>query len=887
VQDEMRSSIELPKVYDPRQIEEKWSQEWANSHYFHAEVEKGKEAFCIVIPPPNVTGFLHLGHALDNALQDILIRWKRMSGYSTTWIPGTDHAGIATQVKVESRLAEEGLTRYDLGYEGFLERVWAWKDEYEERITNQLKRIGASCDWARQRFTMDEEYSKAVREVFVTLYENGLIYQGDYIINWCPRCKTALSDIEVEHEDTEGRLYYIKYSLKGEEGHVVVATTRPETMLGDTAVAVHPKDARYKALVGKELILPIMERTIPIIADDFVQPEFGTGAVKVTPAHDPNDFAMGERHDLSRIRVIGEDGRMTKEAGKYEGYDRYECRKALVEELEATGFLLKIQEHQHAVGHCQRCDNVIEPLLSRQWFVKMRPLAEPALKVVKEGKIEFVPERFSKVYINWLENVHDWCISRQLWWGHRIPVWYCQDCKSTIVSKTDPTECTECGSKDLKQDPDVLDTWFSSSLWPFATLGWPEKTPELETFYPTSVLVTGYDIIFFWVARMVFMGMEFMEEIPFKYVFIHGLIRDSQGRKMSKSLGNSVDPLDMVEEYGADALRFTLITGNAPGNDMRFQREKIEGNRNFANKIWNASRFVFMNLEDSQPVNDEKELVSLNLSLVDKWILSRYNNAVQEVTRLLGEFEIGEAARVLYDFIWSEFCDWYIEMSKPLLQDEDARGVTQNVLSYVLAGTLKLLHPFMPFITEEIWQYLPGTEGTITLATWPKYTEVFHDTGSEEKVTIIMEVIKSIRNLRAEMNISPGKRIRVLLHTDETRGSLLEAEGIYIKRLAGVEDLVIYRGERERPQKAVAAIAAGVEVYLPLEGLVDIDKEISRLKSELSATEREIKRLEGKLSNQGFLQKAPSEIVEGERRKLSANIDKREKLAERLASLER
>ncbi len=879
--------INLPKTYEPREIQEKWSKKWAEANYFHAKVEKDKEPFCIVIPPPNVTGFLHLGHALDNALQDILIRWKRMQGYNVTWIPGTDHAGIATQVKVEERLAKEGLSRYDLGYEGFLERVWAWKDEYETRITTQLKRLGASCDWPRQRFTMDEGCSKAVREVFVSLYEKGLIYQDDYIINWCPRCRTALSDIEVEHQDTAGKLYHVKYPFKGKDGYLVVATTRPETMLGDTAVAVHPDDDRYKDLIGQEVILPIMERAIPVIADDYVDPQFGTGAVKITPAHDPNDFLMGVRHNLPTIDVIGEDGKMTSKAGKYGGYDRYQCRRDLVSELEEEGYLLKVEEHQHAVGHCQRCDDVVEPLVSRQWFVKMKPLAEPALQVVRDGRIQFVPERFSKIYINWLENVHDWCISRQLWWGHRIPVWYCEDCGYKNVSRVDPTECQECGSERLKQDPDVLDTWFSSALWPFSTLGWPEKTPELEHFYPTSVLVTGYDIIFFWVARMVFMSMEFMKEIPFKYVFIHGLIRDSEGRKMSKSLGNAVDPLEMVEEYGADALRLTLVTGNAPGNDMRFYREKVEGNRNFANKIWNASRFVLMNLGDLQPNVAGTDIANLDLTQVDKWILSRYNSSVKEVTELLGQFEIGEAVRVLYDFIWSEFCDWYIELVKPRLQGEDDRIVAQTVLIYVLEGILKLLHPFMPFITEEIWQYLPGEGETLALAKWPEFCEELEDRSAEKNMVILMETITAIRVLRAEMNLPPSKKINIILYSDNESEELLKAGEDYIRRLARVEMLTIADGGAEKPEKAISAIAAGIEVYLPLEGLVDFDKEIARLKEELKVVEKETARFEKKLSNKGFLTKAPAEIVQGEREKLSANNEKRIKLVERLAILQR
>ncbi len=698
----------LGKVYDPHATEERWYRYWLDGGFFHAEVDKNKEPFCIVIPPPNVTGQLHLGHALDNTLQDILIRWQRMSGKNAVWIPGTDHAGIATQIKVEEELAREGKTRYDIGREGFLERVWQWKEHYGNRIIDQLKDLGASCDWERQRFTMDDGCSRAVREVFVRLYEKGLIYQGYYIINWCPRCQTALSDIEVEHQDQAGKLWQIRYPLTDGSGELVVATTRPETMLGDTAVAVHPEDPRYSELVGKELELPLVGRRIPIIADEYVDPSFGTGAVKVTPAHDPNDFAMGERHELQQIVVIDTEGKMNEHAGPYLGLDRFECREKLVADLDAAGFLVGIEEHQHAVGSCSRCNTTVEPYLSKQWFVKMKPLAEPAIEAVREGRVEFIPSRFSKLYLSWVENVRDWCISRQLWWGHRIPVWYCQDCHEVIVTREDPTQCTACGSQNLEQDPDVLDTWFSSALWPFSTLGWPQETPELAHFYPTSVLVTGFDIIYFWVARMVFMGLEFMGEVPFHKVYIHGLLRDGQGRKMSKSLGNGIDPSEVIAQYGADTLRFSLVTGTAPGNDMRFYSEKIEGARNFANKIWNAARFALMNLEDFQPQSDEWE--HLPLELADRWIRSRYRKALTELEGWLERFELGEAARVLHDFIWNELCDWYLELAKPRLygrQGEEPRRSAQYVLWYVLKGTLELLHPYMPFITEEIWQQLP------------------------------------------------------------------------------------------------------------------------------------------------------------------------------------
>ena len=695
----------IPKVYDPGAVEEKWYRFWEENQLFHAEVNPDKQPYSIVIPPPNVTGQLHMGHALDNALQDILIRWRRMQGYNTLWMPGTDHAGIATQIKVEENLAKEGLSRYDLGREAFIERVWQWKQQYGSRILNQLKRLGASCDWQRERFTMDEGCSQAVREVFVSLYEKGLIYQGNRITNWCPRCNTALSDIEVEHEDRPGHLYHVRYPVEGEAGrYVTVATTRPETILGDSGVAVHPDDERYSDVVGKKLILPLLGRKLPVVADSYVDPAFGTGAVKVTPAHDPNDFEMGLRHNLPQIVVINLDGTMSADCGKYAGMDRYQCRKALVADLEAAGYLVKIDDHNHAVGQCQRCTTVVEPLISRQWFVKMAPLAKPAIEAVESGRISFVPERFTKIYTNWLENIRDWCISRQIWWGHRIPAWYCQACGEVTVSRDTVDACPKCGGA-VEQDPDVLDTWFSSALWPFSTMGWPQQTAELRQFYPTSVLVTGYDIIFFWVARMIFMGLEFQQEIPFRHVFIHGLVRDSQGRKMSKSLGNGIDPLEVIEQYGADTLRFTLVTGNTPGNDMRFYWERVESSRNFANKIWNASRFVLMNLDGFDP-----QAAPGPLTLADRWILSRYATTVAAVTDNLDKFELGEAARAIYEFIWSEFCDWYIELAKSRLYDKEnqaARATAQYVLWYVLGNTMKLLHPFMPFLTEEIWQHLP------------------------------------------------------------------------------------------------------------------------------------------------------------------------------------
>ncbi|MBR4696374.1 MAG: valine--tRNA ligase, partial [Selenomonadaceae bacterium] len=708
----------IPKVYDPQSFEKKWYEYWEKNGFFHAEVEKGKEPYSIVIPPPNVTGQLHMGHAMDNALQDILIRWRRMQGYNTLWMPGCDHAGIATQAKVEAALREEGTNRYELGREKFLERVWQWKEKYGSRIMYQLRALGSSCDWDRERFTMDEGCSRAVREVFVSLYEKGLIYQGTRITNWCPNCNTALSDIEVEHETEQGHLWHLRYQVEGEDSYVEIATTRPETMFGDTGVAVHPEDERYRDLVGKTLILPIVNRRIPLFADEYVDPAFGTGAVKVTPAHDPNDFEMGLRHNLEQVKVIENDGTMGEGAGKYKGMDRYECRKALIKELEETGVLVSTEEHEHAVGHCSRCDATIEPLVSKQWFVKMESLAKPAIEAVKDGRIRFVPDRFTKIYSNWLENIRDWCISRQLWWGHRIPAWYCEDCGETTVSRVDIDVCPKCGGNHVHQDEDVLDTWFSSGLWPFETMGWPEETEELRHFYPTSTLVTGYDIIFFWVARMVMMGLEFGKDIPFRHVFIHGLVRDSQGRKMSKSLGNGIDPVEVVDKYGADTLRFMLITGNTPGNDMRFYWERVESARNFANKIWNASRYMLMNLEgfDRGFVPKEEDY-----TLADRWILSRYARTAREVTENLEKFELGEAGRMIYEFIWSEFCDWYIELTKSRLYDKDHERPRQTalyVLGYVLEHTLRLLHPFMPFITEEIWQKLPHEGKSIMIAAW-------------------------------------------------------------------------------------------------------------------------------------------------------------------------
>ena len=880
----MSEEHNIPKVYDPASVEKKWYEYWEKNGYFHAEVEKDKEAFSIVIPPPNITGQLHMGHALDNTLQDILIRWHRMLGHNTLWMPGYDHAGLATQIKVEEVLKkEEGKTRYDLGREEFLKRVWAWKEQYGDHIINQLKCLGVSCDWERKRFTMDEGCSEAVREVFVSLYEKGLIYQGSRITNWCVNCNTALSDIEVEHEDEAGHLWHIRYPVVEEEGtYLTIATTRPETMLGDTAVAVNPEDKRYGHLVGKTLRLPLTDRIIPIIADSYVDLEFGTGAVKITPAHDPNDFEMGMRHNLESIVVIGMDGHMTAEAGKYAGQERYECRKNLVRELDEQGFLVKVEDHNHAVGHCQRCRTVVEPLVSKQWFVKMAPLVQAAVDCVEDGRTQFVPERFTKTYTGWMDNIRDWCISRQIWWGHRIPVWYCDDCGEVIASRTDITVCPKCGGK-LRQDEDALDTWFSSALWPFSTMGWPKKTELLEQFYPTSVLVTGYDIIFFWVARMLIMGMEFMKEIPFEKVFIHGLVRDNQGRKMSKSLGNGIDPLEVIEKYGADTLRFMLITGNTPGNDMRFYWERVDATRNFANKIWNASRFVLMNMEGY----DTKAKLA-PYTLADKWILSRLAHTEKEVTDLLGRFELGEAGRLVYEFIWGEFCDWYIELAKPRLynkENAEERATAQHVICEVLSSSMKLLHPYMPFITEEIWQCMPHEGDSIMVAAWPESDEQLFNAEAEAAMNAIMEAIKAIRNMRAEVNVAPGKKVpAILLVADELQQVVADNQS-YIKLMASVDELSILPAGGDKPENAMAAVTKGIEVYLPLKGLIDVEKETQRLNKELDGMTKEIGRIEGKLNNAGFLAKAPAEVVEKEKTKAQEIAVKMQAIQERLTYL--
>src|SRR5574344_694817 len=855
-----QSKVELATKYDPASFETKWYKYWEEKKYFHAEVEPDKKPFTIVIPPPNITGQLHMGHALDNTLQDILIRWHRMMGDNTLWMPGYEHAGLATQIKVEEELKKkEGLSRYDLGREKFLERVWAWKEQYGLRIIDQLKCLGVSCDWDRLRFTMDEGCSKAVREVFVSLYEKGLIYRGTRITNLCVHCNTALSDIEVEHKDDAGHLWYIKYPIAGKPGEfLTIATTRPETIPGDTAVAVNPKDKRYGKLVGEKIILPIMNREIPIIADDYVDLEFGTGAVKITPAHDPNDYEMGIRQHLDNITVIGLDGKMTKESGKYVGQDRYECRKNIVKDLDELGLLVKIEECPHAVGHCQRCGSAIEPLVSTQWFVKMEPLVKAAVDCVEDGRTQFVPPRFTKTYTNWMSNLHDWCISRQIWWGHRIPVWYCDDCGETIASRTDIDKCPKCGGH-VHQDEDALDTWFSSALWPFSTMGWPEKTDLLEHFYPTSVLVTGYDIIFFWIARMLIMGMEFMKEVPFDKVFIHGLVRDEQGRKMSKSLGNGIDPLEVVKKYGADTLRFMLITGNTPGNDMRFYWNRLEATRNFANKIWNASRFALMNLEGY-----DAKAPRAPYTLADKWILSRLQNTTQKVTEFLERFELGEAGRLIYDFIWGEICDWYIELIKPRLYDKEKpeeRATAQYVLFTVLGEAMKRLHPYMPFITEEIWQHLPHEGSSIMIAPWPKADKTLVNEEAETAMTAVMETIKAIRNMRAEVNAAPGKKAPAILLADDKQKPILEENGEYIKRLGTVDTLTVESLTAAKPENAMTSVVNGIEVYLPLKGLIDVEKETARLEKELVSLDKELKRIDGKLSNQGFLAKAPAAVV--------------------------
>lgn len=875
----------LPKNYDPKAAESKWYPYWIQKGFFKAERDPDKRPFTIVIPPPNVTGKLHLGHALDTTLQDIITRTKRMQGYSTLFLPGMDHAGIATQARVEATLREEGISRHDLGREKFLEKVWEWKHIYAKHIREQWEKMGLALDYSRERFTMDEGLSRAVREVFVRLYEKGLIYRGNRIINWDPVARTALSDIEVIYKEVKGALHHMRYPLADGSGYIEVATTRPETMLGDTAVAVHPEDERYKHLVGKTVILPIVGREIPIVADDYVDPEFGSGAVKITPAHDPNDFELGLRHNLPQIVVMDETGTMNENAGIYKGMDRFACRKQIIKDLSEQGVMFKIEEHIHQVGHSERSDAVVEPYLSTQWFVKMQPLADAALaSAASDESVKFVPERFKTNYLRWIENIRDWCISRQLWWGHRIPAWYCSDCGETIVSREDVEECPHCHSHKLEQDNDVLDTWFSSGLWPFSTLGWPDETEDLKYFYPTNVLVTGYDIIFFWVARMIFNGLEFTGQNPFETVLIHGIIRDSEGRKMSKSLGNGVDPMEVIEKYGADALRFTLATGNSPGNDQRFYWEKVEANRNFANKIWNASRFALMNLSGFRYEDID---LSGELSTPDKWILSRLQATIADVTRLMDAFEFGEAGRVLYNFIWDDLCDWYIEMAKlPLYgSDEAAKKTTQSVLVTVLDQTLKLLHPFMPFMTEEIWQALPHQGESITVASWPTVNEQWKFADAEAEMGLLMEVIRSVRNIRAEVNVPMSKKIELLIKPSDavSRERLTRGEE-YIARFCNPERLEISE-QLATPEKAMSAVVTGAELYLPLAGLIDLEQELKRLEKELATLHKEVERIEKKLNNAGFMAKAPEKVVAEEKAKLADYMEKRDKVIARLAEL--
>ena len=850
---------DLAKQYDPKDVEDRIYKFWLDGKYFHAKCDPDKKPYTIVIPPPNITGQLHMGHALDNTLQDILIRYRRMQGYDALWLPGTDHASIATEAKIVEAMRKEGITKEDIGREGFLKRAWEWKEKFGGRIIEQLKKMGSSCDWDRERFTMDEGCSKAVKEVFVNLYNKGLIYRGERIVNWCPHCLTSISDAEVEYEDQAGHFWHLRYPFKDGSGYLELATTRPETMLGDTAVAVNPNDERYKDIVGKTLILPIVHREIPVIADDYVEMDFGTGCVKITPAHDPNDFEVGLRHNLEVIDTFTDDAHIKPEWGKYAGMDRMEARKAIVEDLEKEGAIVKIEDYSHNVGVCYRCHSSIEPKVSKQWFVKMEPLAKPAIDCVKNGEVKFVPERFDKTYYHWMENIKDWCISRQLWWGHRIPAWYCDDCGEVVVSKETPTVCPKCGCNHLTQDPDTLDTWFSSALWPFSTLGWPDKTPELAHYFPTSTLVTGYDIIFFWVARMIFSSVENMHERPFDTVFIHGIVRDAQGRKMSKSLGNGIDPLIVIDEYGADALRFTLATGNSPGNDMRFSDEKVGASRNFANKLWNAARFILMNLgEDEKAPHIPDEL-----ALEDKWILSLFNKLTKEVTDNLDKFELGIAIQKLYDFIWDVFCDWYIEISKIRLNsgDEKAAQTARDMLVYIMSNTLKLLHPFMPFITEEIWQTLPHDGESIMISEWPVYKDEHNFSVEEQEMDRIMEAVRAIRNRRAEMNVPPSKKAKYYIAT--AHKDTFEKAGIFMQRLASCSEAEI--GDSFEIDDAVCIVTTDAKIYIPLGELVDFEKEIARLNKEKEKVLKDLEFIDKKLNNENFVAKAPKAVVDGQR----------------------
>ena len=865
-------SKELAKQYNPAEVEDRTYKFWCDNKYFHAEVDPSKKPYTIVIPPPNITGQLHMGHALDNTLQDILIRWRRMQGYEALWLPGTDHASIATEAKIVEAMRKEGGIKEDIGRDEFLKRAWAWKDQYGSRIIEQLKKMGSSCDWDRERFTMDEGCSKAVKEVFVNLYNKGLIYQGKRMVNWCPHCKTTISDAEVEYEDQAGHFWHLRYPFKDGSGYVELATTRPETMLGDTAVAVNPNDDRYKDIIGKMLILPIVHREIPVVADDYVDIEFGTGVVKITPAHDPNDYEVGLRHDLEIIDVMTDDGHIAEGWGKYSGMDRYECRKEIVKDLEAEGALIEVEDYNHNVGTCYRCHSTIEPRLSKQWFVKMEPLAKPAIDAVKEGKVKFVPERFNKIYYHWMENIKDWCISRQLWWGHRIPAYYCADCGEVTVSKENVTKCPKCGSAHVEQDPDTLDTWFSSALWPFSTLGWPDKTPELEYFYPTNTLVTGYDIIFFWVARMIFSALEHTGQVPFDTVLIHGLVRDAQGRKMSKSLGNGIDPLEIIDEYGADALRFTLATGNSPGNDMRFSDDKVKASRNFANKLWNAARFVLMYLGEGYQYPGLPE----KLALEDKWIISKVNTLAKDVTANLEKFELGVAIQKLYDFIWDVFCDWYIEISKIRLQSGEDADTAKAVLVYVLTDILKLLHPFMPFITEEIYQAIPHDTESVMISKWPEYDENLNFASEEQQVEKIMQAVRAIRNRRAEMNIPPSRKAAVFVETDDADAFRYGAE--FIKRLAYASEVTV-SGAFEDLGNIVTVITDSAKIFIPMGELVDFEAERKRLQKELAAAQDKLDFINKKLSNPGFVNKAPEKVV-------NQNREDAAKLEEKIAGIQ-
>lgn len=875
---------ELEKNYNPAEIESRLYEKWENKKYFHAEVDRSKKPFTIVMPPPNITGQLHMGHTLDNTLQDILIRFKRMQGYSALWVPGTDHASIATEAKVVEKIAKEGLTKESLGREKFLDRVWDWKKEYGGRIVKQLKKIGSSADWDRERFTMDEGCNKAVKEVFVNLYNKGLIYRGERIINWCPCCLTSISDAEVEYEDQAGSFWHLRYPLSDGSGYIEMATTRPETMLGDTAVAVNPNDERYKDYVGKTVILPIVHREIPIIADEYVDMEFGTGVVKITPAHDPNDFEVGLRHHLPVINVLTEDAKIVDEYEKYAGLDRYEARKAIVADLEAEGALVKIEPHDHNVGTCYRCHTTVEPRVSKQWFVKMEELAGPAIEAVKSGKTRFVPEHFDKTYYHWLENIKDWCISRQLWWGHRIPAFYCDCCNEVVVTKENKAVCPKCG-KEMRQDPDTLDTWFSSALWPFSTLGWPDKTEELDYFYPTSTLVTGYDIIFFWVIRMMFSGIEHTGKAPFNTILIHGLVRDSQGRKMSKSLGNGIDPLEVIDKYGADALRLTLITGNAPGNDMRFYWERVESSRNFANKVWNASRFIMMNLDKAEV----RDVDVTELTDADKWILSKVNTLAKDVTDNMENYDLGVAVQKIYDFIWEEFCDWYIEMVKPRLWNDDdtTKVAALYTLKTVLINSLKLLHPYMPFITEEIFCNLSDEE-SIMISKWPEYKEEWNFAKEEKAVETIKEAVRGIRNSRTGMNVPPSRKAKVFVVSDDEQvRDIFEKGKVFFTTLAYASEVVIQSDKSGIDEDAVAVLIPNATVYMPFSDLVDIDKEIERLKNEEKKLEGELKRVNGMLSNEKFISKAPEAKINEEKEKLSKYTIMMEQVKERLKTLQK